>query len=260
MGNMFDQDSPPPLAGQKRFRLIACEIFCRELCGLISRCEHIIDVEFLRKGLHDAGKEVMRATLQEHVTTAGKDKYDAILLAYGRCSDGVVGLRAGEIPLVIPRIHDCIAGFFGSRAGYDQYFADHPGSYFRTTGWTERNQYGDDSVMVQMGLDKSYQEYVAQYGKENADFILQSLGSWQQNYKYLTYIAMGSPLDERYLAVARQEAQSRNLELQVVSGNLRLLEALLSGLWGSDDFLVVPAGHEIVTQDEGLVLDCRKLS
>ena len=36
-----------------RLRLISCEIFFREMCALIARSPHTIDVEFLPKGLSE---------------------------------------------------------------------------------------------------------------------------------------------------------------------------------------------------------------
>ena len=136
------KDNPPArstrpgsaLTGRKRLKLLACEIMYRELCLLVSQSENIIDVEFFRKGLHDAGSETMSQTIQMAINTVPTKDYEAILLAYGRCNNGVVGIKAPDIPLVIPRVHDCISLFFGSRLAYEEYFAQDPGTSFRTTG------------------------------------------------------------------------------------------------------------------------------
>jgi hypothetical protein len=256
--NRFTGGPAVLLPGQKRFKLIACEIFLRECCHLVAQCEHLVDVQFLRKGLHDAGKDVMRQTIQEQIDAVATQDFDAILLGYGRCNDGVAGLKARRVPLVIPRAHDCIAVFFGTRAAYDAYFEKHPGTYYRTTGWTERAAGGDDSVMAQLGLSRTYDEYVAKYGKENADFIMESMGSWEKNYKYLTYIDMGLPLDEPYARLAQQEAAEKDLAFQRVTGDMRWLRELLSGNWPADEFLVVPPADEITSDNDGQVLNCHK--
>ena len=173
---------------QKRLKLISCEIIYREICLLVSQSKHVIDVEFLRKGLHDAGHEKMSQTIQNSINNADKDGYDAILMGYGLCNNGIVDIQAVNTPLIIPRAHDCITFFFGSRDEYEKYFSQNPGTYYRTTGWTERNDHQDDSIMHQLGLDHTYDEYVSKYGKENAEYILQSLGKWEYNYNYLVYI------------------------------------------------------------------------
>jgi len=253
---------------KKRYKLLACEIFYREICLLAARCPNIIDVEFLPKGLHDMGQEQMVQKLREAIARVDTSRYEAILLAYGRCNDGVVGLQAVDIPLVVPRAHDCITMFFGSAQAYEEYFHQHPGTYFRTTGWTERDSalgqtftsqspgtsQSEPSVMSQLGLDLTYEEYVAKYGKENAQYIMGTLGGWEKNYKYLTYIDMGNPLDEEYADLARQEAQKKKLEFKRLSGEMRLLGDLLAGEWNEQEFLVVKPGEKIASDNEGRIL------
>ena len=48
-----------------RLKLIACEIFYRELCAAVARSVNQVDLEFLPKGLHDIGQEGMNRRLQE---------------------------------------------------------------------------------------------------------------------------------------------------------------------------------------------------
>ena len=224
------------------------------MCLLAAQCEHIVDVEFLRKGLHDAGTQEMHAALQEAINAVPKDTYDAILLGYARCSDGVVHLTAPDIPLVIPRAHDCITFFFGSRAAYDEYFNSSPGTYFRTTGWTERANGDDDSVMHELGLGRTYAEYAAKYGPDNAKYIMETIGTWEENYKYLTYIDMGLPPDHEYAQLARREAREKELEFRLIKGDMALLAKLITGPWDPAEFLVVQPGQRIITNDEGVIL------
>ena len=246
----------PP--GQRHFKLIACEIIYRELCLLAAQSRHIIDVQFLRKGLHDAGKQTMLHELQEAISSVETNDYDAILLGYGRCSDGIANLRAPTIPLVIPRAHDCITFFFGSRQNYEKYFSQNPGTYYRTTGWTERGDYDQasdtGSVMHQLGLDRTYDEYVARHGKDNARYIMESLGSWEQNYNCLTYIDMGMPQDDEYALLTKRQADQMGLEFKRLTGDLRLLRALMSGQWDEREFLIVRPGRIVGTDDNGEII------
>ena len=48
------------------------------------------------------------------------------------------GWRRGPSLLVLPRAHDCITLLMGSRSEFESYFQDHPGVYYRSTGWVER--------------------------------------------------------------------------------------------------------------------------
>jgi len=137
---------------KKRLKFIGCEIIYREACVLAARSPHIVDLQFLRKGLHDLETAQMLASVQSAVDQVA-DGYDAILLGYARCSDGVVGLTARSVPVVVPRAHDCITFFFGSRRAYREYFDARPGTYYRTTGWEERQSAGgdDDVVLLEPG-------------------------------------------------------------------------------------------------------------
>ena len=238
----------------KRYKLISCEIIYREMCLLAAQSEHIVDAQFLRKGLHDAGAQEMQADLQEAINAVPQDTYDAILLGYARCSDGVVGLAAPNIPLVIPRAHDCITFFFGSRVAYDGYFNSSPGTYFRTTGWTERASQDDDSIMHELGLGRTYAEYAAKYGPDNAKYIMETIGGWEVNYKCLAYIDMGLPPDEQYAQLAREEARARDLEFRLLKGDMSLLGKLINGPWDPAEFLVVQPGQKIISDDEGAIL------
>ena len=48
-----------------RLKLIACEIFYRELCAAVARSINQVDIEFVPKGLHDIGQAGMSAKLGE---------------------------------------------------------------------------------------------------------------------------------------------------------------------------------------------------
>ena len=62
-----------------RLKLISCEIFLREFCACVARSPHIIDFDFLPKGLHDIGCEDMRARLQAAIDQVEERQYDALL-------------------------------------------------------------------------------------------------------------------------------------------------------------------------------------
>ncbi len=124
-----------------RLKLIACEILYREMCAAVARSPNQVDVEFLPKGLHDMGRPAC-ATGCRPRWTRSTNRLRRGALGYGLCSNGLVGLTARGRPVVLPRAHDCITLFLGSKERYLDYFNEHPGVYFKTTGWIER---GDGS-------------------------------------------------------------------------------------------------------------------
>ncbi len=242
--------------GPKRFKLIACEIAFREICRLAADCRNVIDPVFLRKGLHDVPTEQMVAELQREIDAVDAERYDAVLLGYARCNDGVVGLRAPGVPLVVPRAHDCITFFLGSKERYREYFDENPGTFFRTSGWIERDFVcEDEGVMRRLGLDRTRDDYVSQYGEENADYIMEILGSWERNYDQLTFIDTGVADALDYAERTRREADERGWAFDHVTGSLDLLRSLLEGTWDSQRFVVVPAGGRITLRNDDRILD-----
>ena len=128
----------------------------------------------------------MSARLKEAVAAVDESKYEAILLGYALCSNGLVGLAARSIPLVVPRAHDCITLFLGSKERYLEYFYAHPGVYFKTSGWIERGdglaQFGPETVQQQAGMTNTYEELVAKYGEDNARYLYDQLCNMLRNY------------------------------------------------------------------------------
>ena len=239
----------------RRFKFIGCEIVYREACLLAARSPHMVDVQFLRKGLHDLVRQDMLARIQAAVDEVGED-VEAVLLGYARCNDGTVGLRAGRVPLVVPRAHDCITFFFGGRAAHRAYFDAHPGTYYRTTGWMERDS-GEGvgpGVMHQLGLDQSFQQLVAKYGRENAEYIRQTMGNWEANYDNLCYVEMGVCDEQPLVAAARAEAEKKGWTFDHRRGDWTLLEKLFSGRW-DDDFVILQPGQTLAARNDDRVLE-----
>ncbi|NLF30665.1 MAG: DUF1638 domain-containing protein [Planctomycetes bacterium] len=243
----------------EKVMFIGCEILFREACLLAARSPLQVDIAFQHKGLHDLPTAQMRSILQQAIDgAAATGQYRAVLLGYARCNDGVVGLRAPSIPLVIPKGHDCITLFFGSRRKYQDYFDAHPGTYFHTTGWVERNDPdvpGQRGVMEQLGLNVTFGELVAKYGQENARYVLETLGDWKRNYRHLCYIRMGVADEQAFIDASRDQAAAQNWQFDLCDGDLSLLERLLGGLW-DDDLLVIPPGGSITARNDAEVLGC----
>ncbi len=243
----------------KRFKLITCEIFFREICFCLSQTKNIIDVVFMPKGLHDIGEKPMVSRLQEEIDKTDYSKYEAILLGYGLCNNGIRGLHA-EIPLVVPRAHDCIALLMGSRKKYDEYFNQNPGTYFKSTGWIERDtnlHENEMSITSQLGMNRTYQEYVDQFGEEHARYLMDTLGDWFRNYKKIAYIDTQIGYFTEYKNITKKMAEEKGWEYDEISGSTVLLMKLLNGEWDSNDFLVVPSGKQIQTAfDHNEIINC----
>ena len=115
----------------RHFKVLACKIFQRELSQVMLQCPNALDITFMQQDLH-MNPNLLRDALQKEIDSieSGTDLHtnrktlprtEAILLCYGLCSNALVGLKSSRLPLVIPRAHDCITHFMGSKERYADY-------------------------------------------------------------------------------------------------------------------------------------------
>jgi hypothetical protein len=233
-----------------RLMVIACEVFYRELCLYLAKGPHVTDVVFLPKGMHDRPPE-MRAALQERIDAVTADQADAVVLAFGLCGNVASGIAARAVPLVIPRAHDCITLFLGSRERYDAEHEAQPGTYYYSTASFERKSSTNSSGSLGTGevagsKGNRYEEYVAKYGEDNARYLLEVEASWSRNYTRAAYLRVPELDFLGYADRTAEVARQLGLGFEVLPADLRLLEELLSGVWSPERFLVVPPRHVLL--------------
>lgn len=230
-----------------KLKLICCEVLLREVCLSIARSPHTVDPEFTIKGAHEISsflKELLQKKIDETEETGG---YDAILLGYGLCGNATLGLEARSIPLVIPRAHDCCTLFLGSREKFVENFKDNLSGEWTTAGYMER---GDSYLREtdtgrQLGIDKTYEDFLTQYGEENAQYLWETLHP-QSHGSQLIYIEMPETAHLGYLDKFKKLVAETGKEVCVLEGSMRMIDGLIQGEWKEEDFLVVPAGKKIL--------------
>lgn len=228
--------------------IISCQVVYREMSVAAAMSPNHTTITWVPQGLHTE-PEKMPAALQaeidrvEEKIAAGKFRCppEAIVLGYGLCSNGTVGLKARNIPLVIPRTDDCIALFLGSQQTYLDLFRKHPGTYWVNGGWIEEAELPSPEKYRKMR-----EEFVELYGEDNADFLMESgVGwGWTKNYHYCGYIKPCGYDSPSWREWAEEFAGAYGWELFETQGSNRLLEKLLAGDW-DEEFLVCPPGKTV---------------
>lgn len=235
-----------------RLKLITCKVLTRLVCHCVARTPHIVDMEFTEKGAHD-DSDYLRELIQRKIDACEESKkYDAILLGYGLCGNAVLNLSARSIPLVIPRAHDCCTIFLGSRGKYIEYFGDSPSIAFNAAGYMEHEGSQVEEaggVREQLGWDKTYEDYVKQYGEENAKYIWETLHPGNKPYKEdkkLVFIEIPELSHLGYAEKCRNQAQDNGGDYIELDGSIRLIEKLIFGEWSEEEFLVVKPKQHIM--------------
>lgn len=230
-------------------KLIACNVFTRELCLAIAESPHTIDMEFTELGEH-VHPETLKASLQTRIDAAcqtGK-RYDAILLGFGICGNATIGLQARGVPLVLPRAHDCCTVLLGSRETFATHFKDNPSTPFSSAGYLERGDYFlrkvEGNEQVQYG--DVYKTYVEQYGEENARYIMEAMHPKAEGGESRAVFIDVPELRPLGCEVHfREKAKAEGLRVETLPGNLVLLRKLVAGSWDPAEFLVLQPGQAI---------------
>ena len=242
-----------------RLQVVGCEVLARQLYYIAALSPHVIDIELLAKGLHNE-PDTLRAEVQRQVDSADPEVYDAVLLAYGLCSNSIVGVRHPQLQMVVPRAHDCITLYLGSGDRYADEFRAHPGTYWYAPDYMERNTKGADQA-VGLGsagdddeMSKTYEEYVERYGQDNADYLMEVMGAWKAHYSRAAYIDTADmPLPD-YSGRAQEVADRRGWAFERLAGSIIILRDLLEGRWDEERFLLVPPGETIQSSHDQLVI------
>jgi len=240
-----------------RLKLISCEVLFREMCDVCAHAPHPVDVEFLPKGLHDVGSRPMAARIQEAVDRTPRGVYDAILLGYGLCGNGLDGLTARHTRLVAPRAHDCIALLLGSRQRYQAFFEANPGTYYRSTGWLERGQGLQQLTHQTMGFDESLEAMIGKYGEDNGRYLYDALTRYCANYSQLVFIETGLEPDAKFLDEAAAEAAEKGWRFDRLPGDLEWLRRMVEGVWAESEFVIAMPGQRLVASYDTAVYEVK---
>jgi hypothetical protein len=236
---------------------IACDVVARPVYLCAARSPHVVDLRLFERGLHNEPTS-LRDRLQEAVDSAPPTA-EAIVLGYGLCGGATAGIVARDRPVVLPRAHDCITLFLGARERYAEEHA-RAATYWYVADQLERNDgYRAGVGGLAIGSDTDEQmaatraEYVARYGEDNADYLMEVLGGWRAHYGRAAFVSWGVADEAAAEAAARDEAERRGWAFERLEGSMVLLRRLLDGDW-DDDFLVLRPGERLaMSWDDGVV-------
>ncbi|MGO8878818.1 MAG: DUF1638 domain-containing protein [Desulfomonilaceae bacterium] len=211
--------------------VIGCEVMKAELEMV---AQDVVQFHFLDQGLHRTPNKM--ATLIQHKIDLVGESAKRVIIAYGLCSGGINGIRAGASGLVVPRCHDCIALFFGSHEAYQEAFTSRPGTYYLTSGWVKAKK--DPLGII-------YDDYAPKHGIETAFWVM------EEELKHYTHIALldtGAGDLESLRIRTRENCQALKKEYWEIKGSLDYFRKLIYGPYCDNEFLTIPPDHEVTEE------------
>lgn len=222
----------PPAYG-----LLACDVFADELAALGGNPPPWRGFTSLEMGLHDHPERLRRevqAAIERLEETPG---LEYVVLAYGLCGNGLLGVRAGRLPLVLPRAHDCIAILLGGQAEREHLMRDMPGGYFYSPGWIRGGRVpGPDRDAFLCDL---YRERYLDDPELVADLLAADRETFASYHTALYVDVTGDTAAENH---CRECARAMGWDFRRLRGKSGWLRALLAGQWDDECFLTVPPG------------------
>lgn len=228
--------------------ILACDVFKDELERLVTDGT---PVYYLEMGLHDNPDKLRRSIQNTIRQMENNPGVSTIVLAYGLCGNGLVGVRAGRCRLVIPRAHDCISILLGSVKRHQQLLKDHPGTYFYSPGWIrgkrvpgpDRDQFLRQSFEARYSDDTEFVEELLEADRESF-----------QHYCCAAYIdIIGNHTTETY---CRTCAAYQGWKYKKHTGDGAWLKGLVNGDWNQDKYLIVESG-KVIGSDANQVLNSK---
>ncbi len=233
---------------KKKTYAIACAVLAIDMKHSAKKLGIDIDYKFLEAGLHNNPKllkEKLQAAIDEVSET---DLCDRIIIGYGICGKGTIGIQSRSVPLAIPKVHDCVALFLGGDQAYKNEFKKFPGTYYLSAGWCEektepmsqRKQwawFGDKKL--------EFNDLVEKHGENAAQQTFDFLNSWQKNYQRAAFIETGSKASPRYEKFAQEMAEEYNWKYTKIKGGQALIEKMITADQSTPEILFVPPEHVI---------------
>jgi len=225
---------PPDDQPHVKAALVACQIMEAEIEAVIRNPEQL-QIIYLDQGLHL--RPAWMADKIQEVVDGVDETVDRVILGYGLCANGIVGVKAGPQELIVPLCHDCIGFFLGSPQAYLEDFNSRPGSYYLTPGWIAQRK--DPLSIIE-------DDYAPRYGRATAEWAKKEE---LKHYSHLVLINTGAADLEQMREIAMENAEYFGMHYLEIEGKSReFFEKLIYGPYPKEEFIRISPGKEI-TQD-----------
>ncbi|MDI3535626.1 MAG: hypothetical protein PWP16_359 [Eubacteriaceae bacterium] len=192
--------------------LIACGMIKDELNLAMENSGFFYDTIWMDAELH-INPDLLRSELQKAINQ--NQTYEQILLAYGNCGNGLVGLVSEKTKLACLRLEDCIHVLLHNEKNLKNIQGE---TYFITKAW----------INSKKSLKEEYHYAMTRYGAKRAEAIM---GIMFKHYKSMVLVDTGAYATDSWIYCAKHLSQVLHLDFKTMSGDVGLLEMFLSLKW-----------------------------
>ena len=208
--------------------IISCGMLCDEIKLVCRGKKQVPKIMMLRRALHETPGE-LRKTLQRLIEE--HQNVDEIILTFGLCGNGVVGLKSENTRLILPKFDDCISQLLYLPAeGRKERSKVKKGHMYLTRQWTKDRE----AVLSQCrDITNSYKE-------EAPEILSEIYGA----YTTVTLVDTGAYTMEKVWERAEQIRDYLPVEIEQEQGSTAILEKIISGAY-DENFIILNPGEMV---------------
>lgn len=228
------------------YALLTCDVFEDEVRLLGGENPPWVKYFCFEMGLHDRPDE-LRITIQRTIDELETDlNISHIVLAYGLCGNGLLGVKARSKSIIIPKAHDCISIMLGGMQRHQAYLKASPQSYFYSPGWIrgKRVPGPDREGELRKMFAEKYED-----DPEMMDEMIEADRETFDHYSCAAYVDLtDNPEAESYCKTC---AKSMGWRFERLPADQSILSDLLHADWDKERFLMLNPGQAIAINSNG---------
>ena len=211
--------------------IIACDNLKDEIESILKESNIDMDILYITSQLHNTPNK-LKEKLQEEIDKCSD--YENIILMFGLCGNGTLGLISKNSNIIIPKVDDCISLYLGGiRNRLNLYKSK--ATYFCTKRYIENEQ----SVYYEM------KDIEKRYGQRKSKYIFEMMFG---NYEYIRSIDTKTYKEEEIIDKVNEMCEAFDLEYEKIDSDLSIMKDILNNR-ENDNILKIQKNNSIEAKD-----------
>ncbi len=232
--------------------IICCGVLKDELEYISKKVKTNFDILIVPEHLHLEPEKLkieiqklLDETIKEPTINEDTNGYDFVVLAFGLCGGALNGIKTNKHTVIVPKAHDCITFFLGSKEKFNRLFNEYGGKAY----WFTKCFLKQGFLPTKENLENKRLEYMQKFDEDSASYLIETENTSFSNYNTCAMIDdLKNPSKE-----LKDSVNSCSLEFNwnIIKHcfNDELFSKIVSGKYNEKEFLVVPPYKTIRQSD-----------